>query len=85
MCAASVYAGGYDAGAYGYVGAIAAEVGNNSIHALSLSLSLVPSPVVAEQAEQTQVFAHGLSPRATDVATYCLVAVEGYITFPVAF
>ena len=66
---------GYDGGAYAYVGAVEAEVGGNS--PLAPSPALVPALVVARQMEQTQAPALAPSPRATDVETHCLVAVEG--------
>ena len=51
-------------------------MGGNWPHGPSPSPARAPSRVVAKQTVQTQVPAHGPSPKATDVATHCLVAVE---------
>lgn len=53
----------------GYAAVVGAGVGGNS--------SPVPSLVVAKQKVQTQVPAHAQSPRAMDVVTHFLAAVEG--------
>ena len=71
----SAYADDYDADVCGHVGAVGAGVGDNS--SPGPSPARVPSLVVSMQTVQVQVRAHAQNPRATDVATHCLMEVGG--------